>query len=337
VFACVPPQVGMLRLGRLCFAAGRSELLHGGLAETMRTHFMSPPRPVEERLILAPPDAPGTAVAPPVGGRSASRWSRRLAGLRRALVGALPAAAIGLGVLAAWQILAVTGTVNALFLPSPAAVVRSWWYSVISPTNSLVGYAGITLLESVLGCALGAAVAIPLGYLIVRSRLVAGAAQPYVAASQALPAVAIAPLIALWLGYDLTPVVVLCALIVFFPMVITTALGMRMLDREILDAARVEGANRWALLRYIEVPLALPSILAGLRTSLTLSITGAIVGEFVVGGRGLGELLVVYQQSLDSAGVFATLLTLALLAAALYGGMRLVERRFSIVEASSPT
>jgi NitT/TauT family transport system permease protein len=301
------------------------------------THFMSPPHPVEERLILAPPDAPGTAVAPPVGSRSASRRSRRLAGLWRALVNALPAGAIGLGVLALWQILAQTGAVNALFLPLPAAVVRAWWYSVISPTDSLVGYAGITLLESVLGCALGAAVAIPLGYLIVRSRLVAGAAQPYVAASQALPAVAIAPLIALWLGYDLTPVVVLCALIVFFPMVITTALGMRMLDREILDAARVEGANRWALLRYIEVPLALPSILAGLRASLTLSITGAIVGEFVVGGRGLGELLVVYQQSLDSAGVFATLLTLALLAAALYGGMRLVERRFSIVEASSPT
>jgi NitT/TauT family transport system permease protein len=194
----------------------------------------------------------------------------------------------------------------------------------------------MTLLESLLGCALGAAVAIPLGYLIAHSRLIAGAAQPYVAGSQALPAVALAPLIALWLGYNLTPVIVLCALIVFFPMVITTVLGMRMLDREILDAARVEGANRWALLRHMEVPLALPSILAGLRTSLTLSITGAIVGEFVVGGKGLGELLVVDQQSLDSAGVFATLVTLALLAAALYGGMRLVERRFSFVEASSP-
>jgi NitT/TauT family transport system permease protein len=303
----------------------------------MRTHFMSPPQPVEQRLILPPPDAPATALARPIGSRSKSRWNRRILGLRRALLGALPAGAIGLGALVLWQILAQTGAVPALLLPPPAAVVRSWWYSVISPTDSLVGYAALTLVQSLLGCALGAAVAIPLGYLIAHSRLAAGAAQPYIAASQALPAVAIAPLIALWLGYELTPVVVLCALIVFFPMVITTALGMRMLDREILDAARVEGANHWALLRYIEVPLALPSILAGLRTSLTLSITGAVVGEFVIGAKGLGELLVIDMQSLDSAGEFATLLTLALLAAALYGGMRLVERRFSFVEASSPT
>jgi NitT/TauT family transport system permease protein len=303
----------------------------------MRTHFMSPPQPVEERLSLPPLDVPATTVAPPVGAGSASSWSRRILGLRRALVSILPAGAIGLGVLALWQILAQTGAVPAVLLPSPSAVARAWWYSVISPTDSLVGYAGMTLLQSLLGCALGAAVAIPLGYLIAHSRLVARAAQPYVAASQALVAVAIAPLIALWLGYDLTPVVVLCALIVFFPMVITTVLGIRMLDREVLDAARVEGANRWALLRYIEIPLALPSILAGLRTSLTLSITGAIVGEFVIGAKGLGELLVVDQQNLYAAGEFATLLTLTLLAAALYGGMRLVERRFSSVEASSPT
>jgi NitT/TauT family transport system permease protein len=275
-------------------------------------------------------------MTPPVGAGSSGRWARRLAGLRRALVAALPAGAIGLGALALWQILAQTGAVPALFLPPPGAVARAWWYSVISPTDSLVGYAGLTLLQGLLGCALGAAVAIPLGYLIAHSRLVARSAQPYVAASQALPAVAIAPLLALWLGYELTPVVVLCALIVFFPMVITTVLGMRMLDREVLDAARVDGANRWALLRYMQVPLALPSILAGLRTSLTLSITGAIVGEFVIGAKGLGELLVIDMQSLYSAGEFATLLTLALLAAALYGGMRLVERRFSFVEASSP-
>ena len=85
-------------------------------------------------------------------------------------------------------------------------------------------------------------------------------------------------------------------------MVITTVLGLRLLDTEILDAARVAGAGRLALLRYIELPLALPSILAGLRTSLTLSITGAVVGEFVIGGQGLGELLVVELQSLRFAG-----------------------------------
>jgi binding-protein-dependent transport system inner membrane component len=98
------------------------------------------------------------------------------------------------------------------------------------------------------------------------------------------------------MGYGPLPVVVLCALIVFFPMVVNTMLGMRTLDLDLVDSARVEGAGGLSLLWYVELPLALPSILAGLRTSLTLSITGAVVGEFVVGGHGLGELLIVQRS-----------------------------------------
>ncbi|HEX6818158.1 MAG TPA: ABC transporter permease subunit, partial [Ktedonobacterales bacterium] len=187
--------------------------------------------------------------------------------------------------------------------------------------------------ESALGFALGTLVALPLGYGIARSRLVARALQPYLAASQAIPAVALAPLLVLWLGYGVPPVAALCALIVFFPTVVNTIFGLRTLDRDVLDAARVEGAGRLALLRYIELPLALPSILAGIRTSLTLSITGAVVGEFVVGGQGLGGLLNIAGAAFDSPLVFATLLALALLAAGLYGLARLAERRFSYLEA----
>jgi NitT/TauT family transport system permease protein len=233
---------------------------------------------------------------------------------------------LGLALLAAWQTIVQMGLVSEFLLPAPAEVLRSFWDSL--GDGSLLHYARVTMTESLLGCALGALVALPLGYAIAHSRLVASAVQPYLAASQALPAIAIAPLIALWLGYGLTPVVALCALIVFFPMVITTVLGLRTLDQDVLDAARVEGAGWWALLRHIEFPLALPSILAGVRTSLTLSITGAVVGEFVVGGDGLGELLLVDRSYADTAGVLATLVMLALLAALLYGAVRLVERRF---------
>jgi NitT/TauT family transport system permease protein len=247
------------------------------------------------------------------------------------VLGPLPALALGAIVLVAWQFTVASGAVNSFLLPLPADVLRSFWGSLRD--GLLPSYAATTLVESVAGCALGAVVALPLGYAIARSRRIARAVQPYVAASQALPAVAIAPLIALWLGYDLPPVIALCALIVFFPMVITTTLGLRLLDRDVLDAARVDGAGRWALLWGIELPLALPSILAGLRTSLTLSITGAVVGEFVVGGKGLGELLLIERSYADSAGVFATLLMLALLAGTLYGAARLIEHRLSYVEA----
>jgi NitT/TauT family transport system permease protein len=238
---------------------------------------------------------------------------------------------LGVAVLVAWQLAVQTGAVSAFLLPAPGEVWNSFWLSLM--TDSLLSYAQTTLIESLCGCALGALVALPLGYTIAHSRLVASAAQPYLAASQAVPAIAIAPLIALWLGYGLSPVMVLCALIVFFPMVITTLLGLRSLDHDVLDAARVEGAGWWGLLRHVQFPLALPSILAGVRTSLTLSVTGAVVGEFVMGGNGLGELLLVDSQSANPVGVFATLFSLMLLAAALYGVVRLIERRFSYMEA----
>lgn len=238
--------------------------------------------------------------------------------------------ALGAVILAVWQVLVQDGIVSDFLLPSPADTIVAFWSGLAG--RSLLGYASTTLVESMSGCALGALVALPMGYAIAHSRLVASAIQPYLAASQAIPAIAVAPLIALWLGYGLSPVIALCALIVFFPMVVNTVLGLRTLDRDVIDAARVEGAGRLGLLTHIEVHLALPSLLAGLRTSLTLSITGAVVGEFVVGGPGLGELLIVQRSQSDSAGVFATLLTLALLAAALYGVVRLVELRFSYIE-----
>ena len=240
---------------------------------------------------------------------------------------------LGIALLAVWEGIVLSGLVSPFLLPAPLDVLQAWWTSLTQ--DALLSYTETTLIESLAGCALAVVVALPLGYVMVRSRLVASAIQPYLAASQAIPAVAIAPLIALWLGDGLSPVIALCALIVFFPMVITTVLGLRMLDQDVVDAARVEGAGRWALLRTIEFPLALPSILAGLRTSLTLSITGAVVGEFVTGNNGLGEYLLVQLNYTDSAGVFAILLMLALLASILYGMVRLLERRFSYMEVAS--
>ena len=252
---------------------------------------------------------------------------------------AAPALLLGLAVLALWQLVTVTGAVLPYYLPAPGDVLREWLREVgLSGSSShttpqLLSHGLSTLVESVAGFLLGTAIAIPLGYGIARSQVLARALQPYMAAMQALPAIALAPLLTMWLGYDTPPVVALCALIVFFPMVVNTALGLRTLDRDVLDAARVAGAEGWTLFRYIEFPLALPSILAGLRVGLTLSVTGAVVGEFVAGGQGLGELLIVASSQSNRPLEFATLLTLALLAAVMYGLARLAERRFSYMEA----
>ena len=136
--------------------------------------------------------------------------------------------------------------------------------------------------------------------------------------TQAIPAVAIAPLLVLWIGYGLGPVIVLCALIVFFPILISTVIGLRHVDADVVDAARMDGAGGWQLLTQVEFPMALASVLGGVRNGVTLSVTGAIVGEMVMGGGGLGTVLTVQRDSFDTAGMIATVIVLALIASSAY-------------------
>ncbi len=255
--------------------------------------------------------------APPLARTLARhRRTRRLVLLTPVLVGAV--------VLAGWETVSRAGLVSPFFLPAPTAVAVRLWAELTA--GGLLSYTWVTWVEALLGSVLGAAIAFPLGYLIARNRWVAAGVQPYVAASQALPAVALAPLLVIWVGYGLLPIVLLCTLLVFFPILLATILGMRTLDPEVVDAARLDGAHAWTMLVHIEIPMALPSLLTGLRNGFTLSVTGAVVGEFVMGGRGLGMVLSVQSNSADTVGLFATLTVLAVLAVGMYSLLRLVER-----------
>ncbi|OKL54292.1 hypothetical protein BSZ39_04825 [Bowdeniella nasicola] len=224
--------------------------------------------------------------------------------------------------LLAWHL--ASQAANPFVLPSPLAVARRLIAELTGA--ELWPYLFATLQAALGGAALGAAAGIPLGYLMATSKLVRRSIAPWVAASQAIPAIALAPLLVMWAGYGTTPTIILCALMVFFPIVLTTHLGVRDLDPDIIDAARLDGAAGATMVRYVQAPLASPAILTGLRGGLTLSITGAIVGEFVMGGRGLGLLLTVYRDSVDTEGLFAVLIILCSLAALLYAGMSAIER-----------
>lgn len=231
-----------------------------------------------------------------------------------------PPIVLAVVLLVGWYVSANVAHVSTLFLPAPGDVVTSLSNGL---RNGLfLSNAWITIQESLLGFLLALVIALPIGYGIAKSRLLAATLQPYIAAGQAIPAVVVAPLLVLWFGYSTVPsipIVVLCMLIVLFPLVITTILGMQTIDTQLTDAARVEGAAGWSLLSAIEFPLALPAILAGVRTSLTLSITGAVVGEFVVSGdSGLGSLVLLAREQYDTAFLFATLVVLAVLAALYY-------------------
>ncbi len=216
-----------------------------------------------------------------------------------------------------WYLGTSYGRISSLILPAPGDVLASLSNGLSS--GILLSAALVTAQESVLGFLLALVVALPLGYGLAKSRLLAAAVHPYLAAGQAIPAIVIAPLLVIWLGYGLVPNVILCMLIVLFPMVITTILGMQTLDQTIIDAARVEGASGWSLLAHIEFPLALPALLAGVRTGLTLSVMGAVVGEFVSGGdQGLGALVQLAKEQFDTPALFATLIILGVLASLYY-------------------
>lgn len=186
---------------------------------------------------------------------------------------------------------------------------------------------GVTAAEAVIGAIVGTAVALPMAWAIFNSEFVRAGVEPFLGATQAIPAIAIAPILVLWLGNGFTPIIVLCALITFFPVLVSTTVGLRQMDPEVLDAAALDGASGWAMIRYVEAPLAQPAMLAGIRNGFALSVTGAIVGEMVMGGAGLGQVLTQQRHNLDTAGMFVTVALLSALAMSLYGLIYSLERR----------
>lgn len=239
---------------------------------------------------------------------------------------AIAPVALGVLLLAGWAIAAGPGTP---LLPTPAAVGLRLVLDL--GTANFWSYLGVTVVEAFGGVLVGVAVALPLAVLIHSSRWAAAAVNPFLGATQAIPAIALAPLLVLWLGYGLGPVIVLCALIVFFPILIGAVVGLRHVDADVVDAARMDGAAGWQLIWHVELPMALPSILGGLRNGVALAITGAIVGEMVMGGNGLGTVLNVQRNSIDTAGMMATIIWLALLASAAFVAVLVAERSSRIV------
>jgi len=223
-----------------------------------------------------------------------------------------------------WKLAVVIGGYEAFILPPPEAVARSFWDAFRD--GLLWPHVRTTLVEAGYGALLGIAVAFVLGYIVVHLPLVDRAVAPVVAASQALPAVALAPIIILWFGTGLLPKVLICALIVFFPVLVTWTVGLRGIDRAFRDVARIYGATTWQTLRYVEIPLALRSLLGGVRIAFTLAVTGAVIGEFVSANRGLGYLLKQAEFLYDTPLKFVALFCLMAIAALGYAVIALLER-----------
>jgi len=221
-----------------------------------------------------------------------------------------------------WQVTEAR-IVPSFMLPSPGAVWVA--YAQLAHSGSLWKHIGATLSEALLGFAVAFVLGVTLGYLLSRSALLSRVLGPYIAATQAMPMLALAPLLVVWFGLGLSSKVIICALIVFFPILVNTTVGLRSVDKDLVDASYTMGAGRWQALRYVEIPLALRTLLGGIRMGLTLSLTGAIIGEFVASDSGLGFLMTVARTNFDSAMLFAAAITMTSLAIFAYVGVGWIE------------
>ncbi len=229
----------------------------------------------------------------------------------------LLAPAFGAALILLWAALARSGLYADFIVPSPRAVADRWWQ--IASNGSLLRHTAVTLREVLTGLILGISAAFTLGYLIAKSRLIAYTLMPYLVALQAIPVVAIAPLLIIWFGAGITSKVVICALLVFFPMLVNTILGVRNIPAELRDLMRSLEATALQTFWYLELPAAMPIIIGGLKVSATLSVIGAVVGEFVSANAGLGYLINFGRGTYDTPLVIATVFTLTALALLLYG------------------
>ena len=234
-------------------------------------------------------------------------------------------AAVGIGgFLLIWQGVVSIGGYPPFILPSPGEVVARFIDLVAE--GSLWTHIAVTLQEILAGLALGATAAIALGYLLAHSGLAERILAPYIVASQSVPVVAIAPLLVIWFGPGMLSKVLVCGLIVFFPILVNTVVGVRSVESGLHDLLRGLEASRWQTIRLLEIPASLPILLGGLKIGATLAVIGAVVGEFVASDRGVGYLLKQGQQLYDTSLVFVGIGVLVLLAQLLYGIVALAER-----------
>ncbi len=238
---------------------------------------------------------------------------------------------IAAALLAAWEVVTHGFDTPEFILPQPEAVLRALIGGLSYGPFDSGGYwyhAGVTIYESLAGLALGSAVGAVLGFALGASRFLERSIYPFIVVFQALPKVALAPLLVIWFGLGYDGKIYITAIITFFPVLISAIAGSHAVEPERLDLARSCNARPAQILRKIVIPSALPFLFAGLNVASSLAVLGAIVGEFVGARDGLGMLLIQYDQAMMIAPLFAVLVLLAIIGFAINHSVRIAERRY---------
>ncbi|MCS7051384.1 MAG: ABC transporter permease [Thermomicrobium sp.] len=226
---------------------------------------------------------------------------------------------LGIGV---WELLARLLAVPLWVLPPPSRILAA----LVRDHALLRHHLAVTLEEVAVGLVLSTMLAVVLAVAIVSSRVVERSLYPLIVASQAIPIVALAPLLLIWFGYGLAPKVIVVVLICFFPIAVNLVDGLRGVDPELVDLVRSLGGSRWQTLWIVRVPAALPAFFSGLRVAAAVSVIGALIGEWVGSSAGLGYLMIRAASQFHTDRVFAAVLLSALVSIALFWSAGLLER-----------
>ncbi len=243
--------------------------------------------------------------------------------------------AIYVALLVGWQVLIPLLGVRPFILPTPldigAALLRGF------TAGSYLSDLGVTLTEMLGGFAIAVVGGIVVGALIAEIRMFERVVYPLIVAVQSLPKIALAPLMMMWIGFGLSSKIAMAALVAFFPVLVNTIAGLRSADRDMQRLFRGLRASRVQTLWYLKLPAAAPFIVAGLDVAFVFALLGAIVGEFVGASSGLGYAIMQLQFQLDTPGVFAILVVLALIGLCGHLAIRLAGRRLAFWQAPDMT
>jgi NitT/TauT family transport system permease protein len=260
---------------------------------------------------------PETSAHPgrPVGGRTATVPRRILETIRAPLVALV-------AILGLWYLAIALFDIRSFLVPMPHVVAQEF----VVNSEILLQNGWVTMVEALGGLGLSILIGVILAVLIAEIPPFSRGIMPWLVMSQAVPKVAIAPLFVIWFGFDLTPKIVVAFFIAFFPIVISTASGLRSVAPEEIDLFRTISRRRWPLYQHLKIPRALPQFFDGVKVGTTLALIGAVVGEFISAQEGLGYMVLIANRNLQTPLMFAVFVALSIIGIVLFYLVVLVER-----------
>jgi NitT/TauT family transport system permease protein len=243
--------------------------------------------------------------------------------IRRRLLAEYVVPAVTLaGVLLAWEAATRAFRIPRFIMPAPSAILSEGW----EWRYRFIGHTWVTLYETLGGFALSMLIGVPLAVLIVYSPTLKSALYPLIVLAQSVPKIAIAPVLLLVLGHGEIPKIIVAFLVAFFPVVVDTATGLAATPPELLDLSRSYRASAFKTFLKVRLPMAMPFVFAGAKVAITLSVIGAVVGEFVGSDQGLGYLILSATSYWKTELAFSAMILLSVMAIVLFGAVSVVER-----------